>query len=318
MSIYRDRRGNLNVAVQRNGRRLHTVLPPGASRETAKETEARLCQDLYTRQVLKKRPVVRLGDAIKRFLDERVIGSKSERATVNHAMQLEEWVKGKLITDAVDVWERYKKFHRGRLAAATINRKGAILRCTLNMAFSEWEWLDEPLGKKIKLLPENNEREVFLTKEEVVALVEACACQETRDAIWIAVHTGMRAGELVKLTPADIVNRQGVRCFRLTNTKNGKSRFVPIIPAIEDAVSRLPFRRGYRNIYKWYERAVEAVGLGDVVFHDLRHSAASLLLAEGVPLEIIGHILGHQSAKSTRRYTHLQVDTAMAALKKIG
>jgi len=42
-------------------------------------------------------------------------------------------------------------------------------------------------------------------------------------------------------------------------------------------------------------------------FHDLRHTAASLLLAEGYNLQDIQAWLGHESIKSTERYAHLQV-----------
>jgi site-specific recombinase XerD len=42
-------------------------------------------------------------------------------------------------------------------------------------------------------------------------------------------------------------------------------------------------------------------------FHDLRHSAASLLLANGFSLKEIQEYLGHADIKSTQIYTHLQL-----------
>jgi len=48
-----------------------------------------------------------------------------------------------------------------------------------------------------------------------------------------------------------------------------------------------------------------AAGLEDVRLHDLRHSYASLLVSEGLSLEIIGKLLGHSKIQTTQRYAHL-------------
>jgi integrase len=53
-------------------------------------------------------------------------------------------------------------------------------------------------------------------------------------------------------------------------------------------------------------RVTEAAGLGRWSPHELRHSAASLLLAQGVPLKIVSETLGHASIRITADvYGHL-------------
>ena len=57
--------------------------------------------------------------------------------------------------------------------------------------------------------------------------------------------------------------------------------------------------------------------------HDLRHTVASLALQEGVPLSIVGKMLGHSTPAVTNRYAHLEVEHlrdgfAKVASKKIG
>jgi integrase len=42
-----------------------------------------------------------------------------------------------------------------------------------------------------------------------------------------------------------------------------------------------------------------------VTFHTLRHSAATLLLAQGVPSAVILDVLGHQDLRMLRRYQHV-------------
>ena len=52
--------------------------------------------------------------------------------------------------------------------------------------------------------------------------------------------------------------------------------------------------------------------------HDLRHSAASAMINAGVDLYTVGGVLGHQSATSTKRYSHLATSTLAAAVSMIG
>lgn len=59
---------------------------------------------------------------------------------------------------------------------------------------------------------------------------------------------------------------------------------------------------GYFNgdyVWRLFKRLLIAVGLPDVRFHDLRHSAATVLLAAGVPLKVVSELLGHSSIAIT-------------------
>jgi site-specific recombinase XerD len=65
------------------------------------------------------------------------------------------------------------------------------------------------------------------------------------------------------------------------------------------------------NLWPVMERALKAAGVdvpGRRGLHLLRHSLATHMLADGVPLDTISDILGHSSVEVTRRYT--QVDLA--------
>ena len=55
-----------------------------------------------------------------------------------------------------------------------------------------------------------------------------------------------------------------------------------------------------------------------VRLHDLRHSAASEMVNEGVDLYTVGVVLGHKDPRSTARYSHHRADTLAAAVGKIG
>jgi integrase len=77
----------------------------------------------------------------------------------------------------------------------------------------------------------------------------------------------------------------------------------------------LPLRPGRVTVA--FERHVEARGLPVVRLHDTRHGACSLMLAGGVPIEIIQMILGHSTPEITRRvYDHLMRKTAAEQVEK--
>jgi site-specific recombinase XerD len=52
--------------------------------------------------------------------------------------------------------------------------------------------------------------------------------------------------------------------------------------------------------------------LNDVRMHDLRHGFASIAVADGSSLYLIGRVLGHTQAETTQRYAHLQLDPVRA------
>ncbi|WP_223850545.1 tyrosine-type recombinase/integrase [Bordetella hinzii] len=69
---------------------------------------------------------------------------------------------------------------------------------------------------------------------------------------------------------------------------------------------------------KQFKAAAREVGLGHLRFHDLRHSAASEMINSKVDLYTVGAVLGHKSAASTKRYSHLATETIGQAVAKIG
>ena len=71
------------------------------------------------------------------------------------------------------------------------------------------------------------------------------------------------------------------------------------------------------NLYDRFKDLIRAAGLPEIRFHDLRHTAASLMINHGVPIIIVSRRLGHARVSITLdTYTHLlpEVQSEAASL----
>jgi len=180
---------------------------------------------------------------------------------------------------------------------------------------------------------------VYLTAPDVRRLLDATADGEYGPLYALAVSTGLRLGELLGLAWPDIgpdggtltVRRSLARAqgggWALAQPKSTRSRRTIPLPSVgRDALRRQRARQdaareaagaawqdrdglaftdtigrpvGPQRVSVAFQRAREAAGLPRVRFHDLRHSAATLMLAEGVPLAVISEWLGHSGIAIT-------------------
>jgi integrase len=62
-----------------------------------------------------------------------------------------------------------------------------------------------------------------------------------------------------------------------------------------------------------FDTVRRAVGLEDLRFHDLRHTAATRLVGANIPLSEVGRVLGHTQANTTYRYVNANLETAKRA-----
>lgn len=148
-----------------------------------------------------------------------------------------------------------------------------------------------------------------------------------RDAIVIAVGTGLRRGELLNLRWSDVElderrlrvrNRDGFR------TKNGSERVVPVRgdalevlrrryeqrdafdgPVIVDRDGTAPRPERLTRGFKRMVRGAGLKGREDLHFHSLRHTCGAWLASQGISARIIQEILGHASSATTQIYSHV-------------
>lgn len=313
MATRRQPDGRYIVEFKLRGQRVYRRCPEGVTAEQAKELEARLRASIFGQIDLGKRPEVGLKDAIQVWLNEHVMGAKSEKATRNHAHQLEEWVDGKNLDQIVAVADAYRRRQLGVLAKATINNRLCVLKGVAKFAWKKG-WIGENLSARIEQLNPNNKRKVYLTKAQVEKLIACCPRDDAKAFITLGAYTGMREGEIKQLTAASVRGDM----LHLPDTKGNEPRDVPLLDEIRWTLAYLPFTLHQRRYYKLFELARDRAKLPmHCTFHDLRHSTASFLANAGVDLATVGVILGHKSAQTTKRYAHLYPETLIAAMRKI-
>ncbi len=311
MPIRKWPKGGYQIDASHNGRRIKRVFK--ISRQDALALEKRFLEQLREeerRELLGLPPAATLGDAIARYLEERqhLKSYKNLIDKARHWLPLEQVLLESCVP-AVNQqkaeWQRTpsRSNPKEMLQPATINRRLAIVRCALNLAYAEWEWLDHPLAQKIKLLREDNERHIYLTPEQLYALADAA--KEAKELVLLAAFTGLRQGEMLGLTRSNI---DGSTIILDAKTKSGKPRPIPIPQEMGFLLDAIPAKLTYSMLRNRWENARKVVGMEYLHWHDLRHTYAGWIASKGTPLFMLRDLLGHSNISVTNRYVHLQKD----------
>lgn len=193
-----------------------------------------------------------------------------------------------------------------------------------------------PLARIKSLKEERSEEIRSLSTEETKILLSKTKeiYPDFYPLLFTALFTGMRQGELMGLTwdsinwiTRKITVDKNFTHGRVGTTKTGKVRKVDMSLELVKVLKewRLACPKGEHNlvfpngdggyqdannmIKRRFKPALNRAGIDSLRFHDLRHTYASLLLANGAPMKYVQHQLGHSSIKMTMDlYTHLLLE----------
>ena len=129
---------------------------------------------------------------------------------------------GQITREEIEAWRR-ERMTTSR--PATINRDLSRLRRMFSLAV-EWGLLEESPMQGMKFLRENNARTRYLSLEECKRLIASCIAPHIRALVTVALHSGMRLGEILNLCWYDLDFASGFILVR--DSKNGESRHVPM------------------------------------------------------------------------------------------
>lgn len=292
------------------------------------------------------RQEARSGDTI-RDLAERYMTEHCQGRCKASTMAAHQWLLDKFILP------RFGAHKVKELGAADIGRFHQSLRDTpynanrclglLRAMFNKAElWGEIPAhanpAEPVKPFQERK-RQRYLTPEEFKRLfasldeLEALKVIGTYQAaaVRLLCLTGCRLNEILTLEwrSVDLVNKRLMLEHHKTDRHGIK--MIPLNAAALKLLEELPRQDGNPfviggrndgthliNLQKPWNRIRKDAGLDDVRIHDLRHSFASTAASAGVPLQIVGGLLGHSSQQTTARYAHLWLDPLARASETIG
>lgn len=317
MPIRKDADGRYHAEACVARRRLHRRLPEGATAGDAKRIEAELTRALHTKKTQRTPGIPGdplLTDLLADYTERHADTLRSPETAKFHAYRIGRWIEGRRASETREVAAELRDDLLQAYAPATVNRSLGALKKALAVAF-EKNRTQVDYSAMVKRIPENNQRTVYLSMAEVKAIADH-ASDQVRAAIWVALLTGCRRGEVCKIAAEDI-GKHTIK-IQAGNTKTLRYREVPIVPALRPWLKHLPLSIGFEGVKSGFRRAREAAGMEHVNFHDLRHSCATILLGLGVSLHVVREILGHTSIKTTERYAHVMVKPQREALAKLG
>lgn len=210
----------------------------------------------------------------------------------------------------------------------TINNQ---ITAIFNYAVKYYGLKENPCHKAGSMGKKNADEMEFWTKDEFATFIEAIKDRPASYAIFMTMYyTGIREGELLALTPADIdfekdtltisksYQRLGGKDI-ITTPKTPKSNRVVMLPEVLKTVLRnymekcyglqpddrlFPYNKSF--LYREMQIGIEASGVKRIRVHDIRHSHASLLVELGFSPLLIAERLGHERVQTTMdTYSHL-------------
>jgi integrase len=225
------------------------------------------------------------------------------------------------------------------VSKATVNRELSVLRHMFNVAIDQNIVATNPArgGIGMKAFKEQG-RERYLEMSEVEALLTAIQARIVKNssdkmrasarkswqylhtAVVMALHTGMRKGEILGLRWENVNWER--KTLLLLDTKNGESRRLPIdsillrelsehrsrvknedwvFPSFDNDGKVVPMA----DVKGSFGRVLKDAGITNFRFHDMRHTFASHYMMKGGQLYALSSILGHKDLKMTQRYAKL-------------
>ncbi len=281
-----------------------------------------------------------------------------QEITLDTFFKEEYWVSAKLLRSAADVESRWRlhvspafgklrfrdlktadivRFHevkRVELCAATSNRLLALLKRVVNVAILH-EHCERNPCRGVRMHPEDNIRNRTLAGDELRRFIQALAQEPSRvaaDCFLFGLATGARRAECMEMTWSEVFVEEGLWRLPAARAKSKKARVIPLNDvALQVLASRAAAGKGVHvfegkhgkplsNPTRAWKRVLARAGIADLTPHDLRRSAATLLINQGggnmtMASSLLGHAPG--SSLTAQRYAFVGNDQLREAAQRL-
>lgn len=295
-------------------------------------TIADILRDEYN---FKKSQKIRFEDFAKEYLEYSKVNKKPnsytrDKSSFGHLIphfkgmalssikpkHIEDYKKARLDTD-IKVRPSKKKPDPG-----TINRELDSLQAMFTVAEKLEKFEGKNPVKAVQKLPMQEKSMKILKRDEIDRLIKVCD-GFTRALVIIALNTAMRKNEILNLRWYDVDFTGGF--VHIKESKSSKIRKVPMNEVVRNTIKEVE-REGefifhnpktgtrIRDFYRSWKTACKDAKISDLRFHDLRHTAATLMVQGGIDLVTVRDILGHANIQMTVKYAHSTPESKVRAV----
>lgn len=213
----------------------------------------------------------------------------------------------------------------------TIAKHLRQLRTLVNEAINQgYIHADAYPFRKFKIKQEKGRHE-FLTPDELRKLenlqVSDRRLRHVLDAFLFCCYVGLRFSDFCQLSPANFIRVNGKRWLHFKSIKTGVEIRLPLHLLFDGKALSILERyeiSDFANLGSNSETnkaLVELAALArlkkHITYHTARHTCATLLIHQGVPITTVQKLLGHTSVKTTEIYSEILSNTIVRDLKAV-
>jgi len=334
MSVYkRGKRWYYYIKI--NGARQRGAIPEARTKYQAEQAEIRIRNEIFEGRF----GVRETNKTLREFVDETFLpwskeNKRSWRNDVSRINPIQAFFGRRKLKDISPFLVEKYKSERGKSvtvrgnvrAKATVNRELQLLSRIFTLAMRNKEVRSNPCAEVEQFKGEVRRNRYLLPGEEERLMAELSGRRSHLQIIVsIALNTGMRRGEILRLRKQDVDFHRGL--IHVTQTKTDEDRDVPMNDMLMNELMAHCANLPTDYLFVWprtgkpideiktsFTRACEKAGIEDLRFHDLRHTAATRMAEAGVDPFTIAEILGHKNITTTARYSHATANAKRRAV----
>jgi len=325
MASFRRRNDKWQAQIRRAGNKpiSKTFLYKHDAEAWARSTEHKIDTGslLIDTSILKTTPLLHLFVRYRDTVTTKKRRCKIEQYCIN-AFLRHPIAQLKLIQVTPNAFATYRDHRLKSVKPSTIAREFTIYRHIFQVAIDEWGYpiQTNPI-LKVRLPSYDDRRTRRLAEGELETIERYCIdfkqC-ELHNCIIVAIETGMRRGELLRIKRNHYNKRQ--RTLLIPITKNEYPRIIPLTSRAEGIIVALTgeqklYSKSSSGFASAWVRMINKTGIDDLRFHDLRHEAISRFFEMGLSIPEVALISGHRDYRMLQRYTHLKPEQVALKLK---
>ncbi len=307
MASIRKLKAGYRAEVARKGVRKSKVFP---TRQAAKDWAAREEYKILNRDKVVAR--MTLGEVFDRYAREVSPGKKGARWEI---IRLEKFKRDEISSKALedlepDTFGKWRDKRLKEVAPASVIRELQLMSTVLNTARREWGLIKTNPISDVRKPQKPPARDRLPTQDEIERMRHVAGEDLTKTtarafhAFLFALETGMRAGEIAGLAWDRVDLKK--RVARLTHTKNGRPRDVPLSKEAVRLLEALPeldpvFGLNSDQLDSLFRKSRDKAGAVGLTFHDSRHAAVTRL-SKKLDVLALAKMIGHTDIRQLMTY----------------